>query len=180
MTFSLFITFKLVFAESSRNGCTDSSSGKRAWSSKFILIIYLVVVYVACSALTLLVLWQKGDPTCKKQSGGVLVWLSVWSKVQACIWSSWCHCHSLSLASVKSRLVLPFWYRFTQVVPEKGLLNGCVCVVVYVLSKSFWSFSLFFWAMPFPLQCFDTFAWVTEKASSCTNCFGVAAESFSS
>jgi len=21
-----------------------------------------------------------------------------------------------------------FWYRLTQVVPEKGLLNGCVCV----------------------------------------------------
>jgi len=31
-----------------------------------------------------------------------------------------CHCHSLSLASVKSRLALPFWYRFTWVVPEKG------------------------------------------------------------
>ena len=28
----------------------------------------------------------------------------------------------------KSRLVLPFWYRLTRVVPEKGLLNGCVCV----------------------------------------------------
>jgi len=37
---------------------------------------------------------------------------------------------SLSLASVKSRLVLPFWYRLTQVVPEKGPLNGCVCVFV--------------------------------------------------
>jgi len=25
-------------------------------------------------------------------SDGVLVWLSVWSKVQViCIWSSWCH-----------------------------------------------------------------------------------------
>ena len=35
---------------------------------------------------------------------------------------------SLSLASVKSRLVLPFWYRLTWVVPEKGPLNGCVCV----------------------------------------------------
>ena len=34
----------------------------------------------------------------------------------------------VSLASVKSRLVLPFWYRPTQVVPEKGPLNGCVCV----------------------------------------------------
>ena len=27
--------------------------------------------------------------------------------------------HSLSLASVKSRLVLPFWYRLTQAVPDK-------------------------------------------------------------
>jgi len=43
---------------------------------------------------------------------------------------SWCHCHSLSIASVKSRLVLPFWYRLTWVVPEKGPLNGCVCVCV--------------------------------------------------
>ena len=48
--------------------------------------------------------------------------------MQTCIWPSWCHCHSLPLASVKSRLVLPFWYRLTQVVPEKGPLNGCVCV----------------------------------------------------
>jgi len=29
----------------------------------------------------------------------------VWSKVQTCTWPSWCHCHSLSLASVKSILV---------------------------------------------------------------------------
>ena len=28
----------------------------------------------------------------------------------------------------KSRLVLPFWYRLTRVVPEKGPLNGCLCV----------------------------------------------------
>ena len=34
------------------------------------------------------------------------------------------HC----LDSVKSRLVLPFWYQLTQVVPEKGPLHGCVCV----------------------------------------------------
>ena len=25
------------------------------------------------------------------------------------------------------RLVLPFWYRLTQVVPDKGPLNVCVC-----------------------------------------------------
>ena len=45
------------------------------------------------------------------------------------IWPSWCHCHSLSLAPVKSRLVLPFWYRLTQVVLDKGPLNGCVCLL---------------------------------------------------
>ena len=30
-----------------------------------------------------------------------------------------------SLASFKSRLVLPFWYRLTQFVLQKGPLNGC-------------------------------------------------------
>jgi len=70
----------------------------------------------------------------KKLSGRMLAWLSAWSEMQTCIWPSWCHCHSLSLASVKSRLVLPFWYRLTRVVPDKGPLNGCVCVIqCYVL-----------------------------------------------
>ena len=82
---------------------------------------------VAFSALTLLVGRQEGHPACKKMSGEVLAWLSVWSEVQTCIWPSWCHCHSLSLASVKSRLVLPFRYWLTQAVPDKGPLNGCVC-----------------------------------------------------
>jgi len=40
------------------------------------------------SALTLLVGRQEGHPACKKQSGGVLEWLSVWSNVQTCIWPS--------------------------------------------------------------------------------------------
>ena len=35
---------------------------------------------------------------------------------------------SLSLASVKSVLVLPFWYRLTRVVSDTGPLNGCVCI----------------------------------------------------
>ena len=71
------------------------------------------------------VLWRcwldvrKGIRAVKKLSGGVLAWLSVWSEVQTCIWPSWCHCHSLSLASVKSRLVLPFWYWLTWLVPRK-------------------------------------------------------------
>jgi len=102
-----------------------------------------IICYIwhAFSALTLLVGRQEGHPACKKLSGEVLAWLSVWSEVQTCIWPSSSHCHSLSCASVKSRLVLPFWYRPTQVVLEKGPLNGFVCVCVsdiYYISCYMW------------------------------------------
>jgi len=43
-----------------------------------LLPLYLVYAF---SALTLLVGWQEGHPTCKKLSGEVLAWLSVCSKV---------------------------------------------------------------------------------------------------
>ena len=49
---------------------------------------YLLTLVCAFSALTLLVGRQEGHPACKKQSGGVLAWLSVWSEVQTCIWPS--------------------------------------------------------------------------------------------
>ena len=35
------------------------------------------------------------------------------------------------------RLVLPFWYRLTWAVAEKGPLNGCVCVRVRVFGDSY-------------------------------------------
>jgi len=44
-----------------------------------------VITFCVFSALTLLVGWQEGHPACKKLSGGVLAWLSVWSEVQTCI-----------------------------------------------------------------------------------------------
>ena len=50
-------------------------------------------------------------------------------------------------ASVKSRLVLPFWYRLTRVVPDKGPLNGRVCAAAQAdssLTKS----SNDFWRSP--------------------------------
>jgi len=59
----------------------------------------------------LLVGRQEGHPACKK--------LQLWGAGMV-----------ISLASVKSRLVLPFWYQLTRVIPEKGPLNGCVCVCV--------------------------------------------------
>jgi len=55
----------------------------------------------------LLVGQQEGHPVCKKLSGGMLAWLCVWVKVQICIWPSWCHWHSLSLAPVN-----PDWFYF--------------------------------------------------------------------
>ena len=65
----------------------------------------------------------------------MLAWLSVWSEVQTYIWPSRCHCHSLSLASVKSSLALPFWYRLARVVPDKGPLNVCVCAGIAVVGR---------------------------------------------
>ena len=46
---------------------------------------FIDYTHMAFSALTLLVGRQEGHPACKKLSGGVLAWLSVWSKVQTCI-----------------------------------------------------------------------------------------------
>ena len=57
-------------------------------------------------------------------------------QVQTCIGPSGCHCHSLSLASVKSILVLPFWCRLIRVVLDKGLLNGCVFILCYSASHT--------------------------------------------
>ena len=120
------------------------SPGQRA--VKRVCVLYGTTSYIYCdwpnmvasSALTLLVGRQDGHSACKKLSGGVLVWLFVWSNVHICIWPGWCHCRSLSLVSVKSRLFLFFWYRLTRVVPDKWPLNGCVhvclCVTVQIWS----------------------------------------------
>ena len=97
---------------------TDSRLKSSHWPHPFLMHCYLyagslILVFLACGfifmayeyALMLLVGRQEGHPACKKLSDGVLAWLSVWSEMQTCIWPSCCHCHSLSLASVKSRLV---------------------------------------------------------------------------
>jgi len=54
-----------------------------SWNAVFLRC--WVIATLAFSALTLLVGRQEGHPACKKLSGGVLAWLSVWSKVQTCI-----------------------------------------------------------------------------------------------
>ena len=84
------------------------------------------------SALTLLVGLQEEHPVCKKLSGGVLAWLSVWSEMQTCIWPSGCHYHSLSLASVKIQI------GFTFLVPahpgspgQRAIKRVCVCYLLH-------------------------------------------------
>ena len=57
---------------------------------------------------------QEEHPACKKLSGGC--------------WHGYLSGARCRLASVKSRLVLPFWYLLTWVVLEKEPLNGSVCV----------------------------------------------------
>jgi len=51
-------------------------------------VVYHALVWFAFSALTLLFRRQEGHLACKKLSGEVLAWLSVWSYVQTCIWPS--------------------------------------------------------------------------------------------
>jgi len=90
---------------------------------------FTVYILVAFSALTLLVGRQEERPACKKLSDVVLVWLFCLEPGADCL-----HMVQLmplhpktpsSLALFKYRLVLPFWYRLTQVVLEKRLLNRC-------------------------------------------------------
>ena len=72
-------------------------------------------------ALTLLVGWQEGHPARKNLSDEVLAWLSVWSEVQMiCKWSSWCHCHPIIFASVKSRMVCPSGTSLPRLCWKKG------------------------------------------------------------
>jgi len=57
-------------------------------AGKYVDCICNVMWCGAFSALTLLVGLQEGYSACKKLSGGVLVWLSVWSEMHTCIWPS--------------------------------------------------------------------------------------------
>ena len=117
------------------------------WPSEHSTVSLSLLSFLSKGMITLpSVLWhcwlggRKSIRPVKNWVVGVLSWLSVWSEVQTYIWPSWRHCHSLSLASVKSRLVLPFWYQLTRVVPDKGPLNVCACVCVWI--KTLYSFCL--------------------------------------
>ena len=58
----------------------------------------------AFSALTLLVGRQEGYPACKKLSGWMLAWLSVWGEMQICI------CPADATATLSLASVNPDWF----------------------------------------------------------------------
>jgi len=87
----------------------------------------------AFSALMLLVGQQEGHLACKKLSGEVLARLSVWSEVQTCLWPSGCHCNSLSLASVKSRLVYLSGTGLPGSPGQSAVKRVCVCYFLFLL-----------------------------------------------
>jgi len=63
-------------------------SRRRKLKTDWFLQRLLARLTYAFSALTMLVGRQEGHPACKKLSGEVLAWLSLWSEVQTCIWPS--------------------------------------------------------------------------------------------
>ena len=100
-------------------------------------VFFFVFAYsLVFSALMQSVGRQEGHQVCKKLSGGVLAWFSVWSEMQTCIWPSYCHCHSLTV-SCFSKIQIGF----TFLVPahpgspgKRAVKRVCVCVCVFVLA----------------------------------------------
>ena len=155
--------------------CTPNFVPRPLWQINFTGLKHCEFCSALCcafpfSALTLLVGQQEGHPACKKLSGGVLTWLSVWSKVQTCIWPSGFHCHSLSLASLKSRLVFTFLVPAHPGSPgQRAVKRVCVLLLSLGISSpwvlaldrngskeelSFCQASLVYWEVVRPLSSF--------------------------
>jgi len=128
------------------------------------------VVYVACSALTLLVLWQKGDPTCKKTEwwgAGVVVCLEQGAGL---------HMVQLMPLPLTVSCFSKIQIGFTFLVPvhpgcpgKRAVKRVCVLWCMFCLSP-FEVFHCFFEPCLFPfsaltLQCFDAVGWAAGRAS---------------
>jgi len=79
--------------------------------------------------------WEE-PPACKKLSDEVLAWLSVYSEVQMIYGPAYVTATPSSLAALKSRMFLPFWYWLTHDVLEMRQLNGCLCGPAWFMHKN--------------------------------------------
>jgi len=106
----------------------------------FLRLVYLCVYMspYAFSALTLLVGWQEGHLACRKLEWwctGMVMFL----ERDADLHMAQLMPLPLTVSAVKSRFVLPFWYRLTWVVPRKRavkLVCVCVCVICYYICRT--------------------------------------------
>ena len=87
---------------------------------------------IAFSDLTLLVGRQEGHPACKNWVVGCWHGYLSGGSCRLALCPSWCHCHSLSLASVKSRLVFTFLVPDHLVSPGKRAVKR-VCVKKHLI-----------------------------------------------
>jgi len=95
----------LIWSSSSTSFCTRLSTHTNKLTDNLLNMHFLCNKFCGLQCFDDIG-WATGRASgLQKLSGGVMAWLFVWSDVQTCIRPSWCHCHSLSLASVKSRLV---------------------------------------------------------------------------
>jgi len=83
----------------------------------------------AFSALTLLVGRQEGHPACKKLRWGTGVVICLERGADLHMFQLMPRPLTVSCFS-KIQIFLPFWYWLTRVAPDKGLLSGCVCVIL--------------------------------------------------
>jgi len=101
----------------------------------FIMLMLIVLILpaynCAFSALTLLVGRQEGHTACKKiqrWGTGMVICLERGADLRM---SQLMPLPLTVSCFSKIQIFLPFWYRPTRVVPDKGPLNGCMCVCVY-------------------------------------------------
>jgi len=85
----LFQAFSSVIFHICGKSCRPSASAELLVLTslplkEFTKILNMLRIF-SFSALTLLVGWQEGHLACKKLSGGVLAWSSVWGEMQICI-----------------------------------------------------------------------------------------------
>ena len=70
----LYTCYLLTHRVNSRNDIGHDDS-----TINIVMAIIIIIVITYLLSVTLLVGRQEGHPACKKLSGGVLAWLSVWS-----------------------------------------------------------------------------------------------------
>ena len=105
-----------VFSMQNNRIITDCSSA---------VAYHLGCMYVFCLRCFDAVGWAAGRASGLQKNWALGCWCGCLSGARCREYAdlhmpNWCHWHSLCLASVKSRSVLPFWCQLTWVVPEKG------------------------------------------------------------